>query len=65
MMKDAIDDSSDGTIGIDPLVIPALHELWNDPLKDLRSNLSGTLVQNLLRLDYSQLGREEKYTLEK
>jgi hypothetical protein len=59
MMKDAIEDSSDGTIGIDPLIVPALHELWNDPLKDLRSNLSGTLVQNLLRLEIPSSGGKE------
>jgi hypothetical protein len=56
MVKDAIDDSSDGTIWINPLIVPALDELRNNPLEDLRSNLSGTLVQDLMTLETFSLG---------
>ncbi len=57
MMKNSINDSRDGTIRIDLLVIPALYELRNYPLEDLRSNLAGTLIQDLLMLEaYSSYG---------
>jgi hypothetical protein len=57
MMKDSINDSRDGTIRIDLLVVPALYELRNYPLEDLRSNLAGTLIQDLLMSEaYSSYG---------
>jgi len=51
MMKDAINDSGDCTIRINPLVIPALNELRNYPLEDLRGDLASTFVENLLMLE--------------
>jgi hypothetical protein len=47
-MEDAINDAVDGSVWIDSLVVPALHELRNYPLKDLRGDFACWFIEDLL-----------------
>ena len=46
-MEDAVDDSRNGSVCINTLVIPALDKLRNNPLEDLGGDLASTLIENL------------------
>lgn len=47
MVEDTIDDSSDGAVYINSLVVPALNKLWYYPSEDLGGNFPGRFVENL------------------
>lgn len=46
-MEDAVDDSRNGSVRINTLVIPALDKLRNNPLENLGGDLASTLIENL------------------
>ena len=35
VMEHAVDDSVDGSVRVNTLVVPALDQLWDDPFEDL------------------------------
>src|ERR1700761_8470235 len=45
--EDAVDDAVECTFNVNTLIVPASHDLWNDPLDGLSSNLPCWLVENV------------------
>jgi hypothetical protein len=57
-MEDSMDDAADSPVRINTLIIPTLNELWNNPFEDLRGDLAGNFIENLLMLVMGGLIRE-------
>jgi len=47
MMENTIDNSGNSAININILIIPGSNKLRNNPRDNLRSNLTGWLIENL------------------
>ena len=55
MVENTVDDTIDGSFRIDPLIIPALDKLRDNPLEDLRSNFACWLVEDLVNVSVCNL----------
>ena len=55
VIEDAMDDTVDSTVRVNSLIVPALHELRNNPLGDLGGYLACRLVEDLLLLVWTSV----------